>query len=723
MTIYNDAGPGAAGAGQTFFDSFASADHATIFNAAGEVTGAAGGATHFSGHAGAGSAAITNGSSLSGNGGRGTTSFADTSSAQNATIENQGGLLLINGFTTFAQSATAGSATITNSGGRKAGAGGGLTQFTDSATAGSARLTMAGGTVSGAAGGQARFFNGTTAGSATLDVQGASVIDAEGGRAIFQYASAGDAHITVEGSQVSNPGGSEGAVVTFNGSATAAAATVTVGGNRLNLGTPGRLRFDEAATAANATILTLAGYDLGGRVSFEGSALTTASAGNARITNGSRATASGSAGDFGGASLFLARSTAGHAVIVNEAGRTAFGAQTVFRFDSTAADATITNAGGRVDDSGGITFFQDTASAGRSVIANGAGALNATGITRFADSSTAAQATITSSGSTTEAGLGGWTIFADRATAGQSTLVAEGGRSGGAGGRIAFQNQAMGGSARVVLQAGSEAKAGGTLDISAVDTWLVVGSIEGGGRLTLGARSLIVAGPAATTFSGVISGSPPPVFPSLTVQGNLTLTGENLYAGRTSIGDGVNPGSGKLVVANTAGSATGSGEVQVQRGGTLAGSGFIDGPVTLLDGGVIAPGDPVTLTLRNSLTWDGGGVVRLVLGADSAGSDHLIVGSLIRGAAGPFVFDFVDAGITAGAHYDVLSFGSLTGFVASDFQANGFKGTFAFDDGTLAFTAAVPEPATVALLMTGLVLVIRAQKRQHLREIRPSNVG
>ena len=38
--------------------------------------------------------------------------------------------------------------------------------------------------------------------------------------------------------------------------------------------------------------------------------------------------------------------------------------------------------------------------------------------------------------------------------------------------------------------------------------------------------------------------------------------------------------------------------------------------MTLLAGGTIAPGDPVTLTLRDSLTWDGGGVVRLVLGAD-----------------------------------------------------------------------------------------------------------
>ena len=72
----------------------------------------------------------------------------------------------------------------------------------------------------------------------------------------------------------------------------------------------------------------------------------------------------------------------------------------------------------------------------------------------------------------------------------------------------------------------------------------------------------------------MIRGDTPPVFPSLTVQGTLTLTGANLYSGRTSIGDGVNPGSGKLAVANATGSATGSGDVSIQRGGTLAGSGI-----------------------------------------------------------------------------------------------------------------------------------------------------
>jgi autotransporter-associated beta strand protein len=314
--------------------------------------------------------------------------------------------------------------------------------------------------------------------------------------------------------------------------------------------------------------------------------------------------------------------------------------------------------------------------------------------------------------------VGGRVRFSDTSTAAQATLVAEGGSNGGEGGRIEFLRQSVGGSARVILNAGSGAGAGGVLDISGVDSRLSVGSIEGSGRIALGARTLIVTGTGqpSTTFSGVIEGSTPPVFPSLAVLGGtLTLTGANPYSGRTSIGDGVNANSGKLVVANSSGSATGSGEVIIERGGTLAGSGFIAGPVTLRSGGVIAPGDPVTLTLRDSLVWDGGGVIRLVLGADDAGSDHLVTHQLIRGAAGSFVIDLVDAGFTPGGNYALLQFDQIQGFEADDFSVAGLDGSVWLGGGTLGFTAAVPEPPVVALLMAGLLVLRRWGKVATLR--------
>ncbi|MEO8857121.1 MAG: hypothetical protein ABI343_09025 [Burkholderiaceae bacterium] len=717
--IANDGGAalGARG-GTTLFEDMASAASARIVNSAGAINGASGGVTTFAGGAGAGQAFISNQTSASaGGGGRGSTFFMDTSSAQQATIDNQGGSFTINAFTVFSQSATAGNALITNFGGNAAGVVGGFTNFTDRSNAGAATLVMAGGGVDGALGGSIQFFDGTSAGSATLNLLGASVVGGAGGTVYFgQGASAGNAQVAVQGSQSNGIGGPEGAVVSFfsyvSGAAspaTASTATFTIGGNRFAFGSAGRVRINDGSTAADASFTTLAGFDAGGKLSFEGSASHLSTAGNARITNGSRATASASTGDFGGATLFGAHSTADHANITNEAGRTAFGAQTVFRADSSADDARITNAGGLAGETGGITFFQDTSIAGRALIFNQAGALNANGLTRFGNTSSAAQAVITASGASVSGGSGGRVSFNDRSTAALATLVAEGGSNGGAGGRIEFQQQATGGIARIVLGAGSAPNADGVLDISGVDVWLSVGSIEGGGSVNLGSRALIVGGSGkATTFSGVISGAAPPVFPSLSVLGgSLTLSGANLYAGRTSIGDGVNAGSGKLIAANATGSATGSGAVRIERGGTLGGSGFIAGPVTLVDGGTIAPGDPVTLTLRDSLVWNGGGVIRLVLGADDAGSDHLVGQRLVRGTPGSFTFELVNAGITPGASYSLFQFDAVEGFTADDFSLVGLGGNLALVNGTLGLTAAVPEPSEALLFLAGLLCLMR----------------
>ena len=169
----------------------------------------------------------------------------------------------------------------------------------------------------------------------------------------------------------------------------------------------------------------------------------------------------------------------------------------------------------------------------------------------------------------------------------------------------------------------------------------------------------------------------------------------------------MNANSGKLIAANTTGSATGSGPVTVDRGGTLAGSGFIAGPVTLKAGGAIAPGDPVTLTLEDSLTWDAGGMVTLVLGADQANSDQLnVLGALIRGdlsAGDRFVFNLVDGGAVVGQTYDFLHFNNLVGFSAEDFTVNGFAtGNFTIEGNALGFTVTgVPEPTVGWLLLGG----------------------
>ena len=705
-----------AGSGATRFSSQANAEGARIVNAPGSAAGTVGGTTGFSGQAVAGSAHLDNNARLSGSGGAGgSTIFSDDASAQQATISNQGGLTTgDNGSTRFRDRASAGQASIMNSGGQTASAFGGVTNFDGHASAGLATLVMAGGRADQALGGFAVFYADTSAGSATLDLRAASVLGATGGRALFfDRASAGAARMTVAGSPVDHVRGAEGGAVTFAGASSAGDAMFTVGGNRYAGGGVATLRFADGSTAAGSTITLAAGQTGGGALSFEGlSESIQASAGSARITNQGSSDGAARGLAIGGQTRFVAHSSAGSATISNGAG---FGAGlTHFFAISTAADARLINLGGLAGEDGGTTQFNNSATAARAVIVNRAGArgvsgFDAAGVTRFVDQASAGQARITAEGASSSNAVGGLVTFNGTANPASATLIAEGGANGGAGGRIHFAGLTNASQAHVILKAGNSPGGSGEFDVSAVSVaGVAIGTLEGGGTVSLGSKRLTVwSNSARSSFSGLLrdGGVAGGSGGSLSVRGGatLTLTGANSYSGGTRIGDGINAGSGKLVAANTEGSATGTGDVLVERGGTLAGSGSVGGNVMLMDGGTIAPGDPVTLSLKGDLTWNGGGVVRLVLGADAAGSDHLVMHKLVRGSDGVFVFDLVDFGITAGGTYDLLQFDSMVGFTASDFGVSGLAGNFAVQNGRLGFTiSAVPEPGTVVLWLMGL---------------------
>jgi beta propeller repeat protein/autotransporter-associated beta strand protein len=78
--------------------------------------------------------------------------------------------------------------------------------------------------------------------------------------------------------------------------------------------------------------------------------------------------------------------------------------------------------------------------------------------------------------------------------------------------------------------------------------------------------------------------------------GTLVLSGAHSYSGGTEVSGGT------LLVENTADSATGSGAVTVTAA-TLGGTGFINGPVTLLDDATLT--STATLTINNTLTVKG----------------------------------------------------------------------------------------------------------------------
>ena len=141
-------------------------------------------------------------------------------------------------------------------------------------------------------------------------------------------------------------------------------------------------------------------------------------------------------------------------------------------------------------------------------------------------------------------------------------------------------------------------------NLNGVDATIAIGSLSGAGRVrgeetagyNSGAKTIRIGGDGTSTvFSGVIANGSTEGTLGITKvgAGTLTLSGSNTYLGATSVDAGQLTVNGSL--ANTA--------VSVASAAVLGGSGTIGGPVSILGGGIVAPGtSPGTLTVNNSFT-------------------------------------------------------------------------------------------------------------------------
>ena len=117
--------------------------------------------------------------------------------------------------------------------------------------------------------------------------------------------------------------------------------------------------------------------------------------------------------------------------------------------------------------------------------------------------------------------------------------------------------------------------------------------------------------------------------------GTLTLSGANSYGNTTVNG-------GTLLVDNTSGSGTGQGNVTVNNGATLGGTGSISGSVTmnnLTSGTTLSPGDPIGTPAdlaTGSLTLKSGDTFAVQLNGTAAGTGYdqvMVTGSVNLGGA------------------------------------------------------------------------------------------
>ncbi len=317
----------------------------------------------------------------------------------------------------------------------------------------------------------------------------------------------------------------------------------------------------------------------------------------------------------------------------------------VFDVAATAASATFVIDGATSTHSvaGLIEFFNHSTAGNATFTLNGANIDSPQGGGLTLLGAKAGSSTMIVNGGTASGATGGLLQFLNVTDAENATLIANGGTNGGLPGTILFSGNSRGGKARV------EVFDTGQFDMSyrRPGLGLTVGSIEGNGIIFLGGNQLSVGGNnLSTIFSGNLQdgGFQGGQGGSLAKRGsgNLSLTGANTYTGGTAVEGGT------LLVQNTTGSGTGTGDVQVTRGG-LGGNGPIAGNVTLgprtSRSVSLIPGTSQslgTLTIEKTLIFNTGATYDFALNSNRNASDQVIANGVT--IASGAIFSPVDNG-------------------------------------------------------------------------------
>jgi autotransporter-associated beta strand protein len=360
-----------------------------------------------------------------------------------------------------------------------------------------------------------------------------------------------------------------------------------------------------------------------------------------------------------------------------------------FVFDPGASSYTFTVPGGSTLTIAGAGITNNASNPQQFVVAGGRKD-NLGGVLLIEGSATAGDATyILNPGRFGEFAFGGALNFLDSSTAGSGIFIVLGSFTD-QNAILQFFDDSDGGTARIELLDG-----GRLLATSHSLATLTIGSLEGNGAFTQApGETAIGSNNLSTTFSGVIStpnGRPGPITKIGT--GRLTLTGANTYTGGTLVQQGT------LLVDNTSGSGTGTGDVTVNTG-TLGGDGAIAGAVTVGTGSgpaSISPGakgknDTGLLTTQNVLTFGPQGSYQLQLDSDTLTTDTLSANGVTIGSGTLFqANDLGASAITPGTIFLIIdntaatpiagTFSNLADGAIVNVGGNNFQASYEGGDG------------------------------------------
>ncbi|MCF3649356.1 autotransporter-associated beta strand repeat-containing protein [Opitutaceae bacterium LMO-CP1] len=545
------------------------------------------------------------------------------------------------------------------------------------------------------------------------------------GAADFALTKTGPGSLTLSGSNTYT-----GATTISGGSLVLGSATALGNTAAVNIGASGRLDLNGQNT-------TLAALDGAGNINLGSGSLITGDANNHSLSgniSGSGALTKSGAGTLtlSGSNTYtgptsvnagtlavstLANLGSGNIIVSGGADLTATNPLAF----ATSRDVTVTGAGSSLS-SPGYLWFGTSGGATTHTIAVENGASITTGQTfSLADTGSSSQSTLTVTGSDSSVAAtgnfyvgyagtaiatvaNGGTLSSDAAFSIATTAGSNGTLNLNAGGTL----QARGPNG-IAIGAGTGAfnANGGMIQVVSSD-------LTTSAPITLGSgtTSIIDTNGLNATFSGALSGSG-----NLhkTSNGTLTLSAANTFTGDTTIS------AGNLNLANSSGSATGTGDVTIANGAALTGTGSIGGSLNLAAGATFAPGNSAGLiTIDGDFTLDSASIINLELGGLDRGTTYDafdVTGALNLGGTlnVSFINDFTPSeSVTFNLFSSSTSIGGTFAAVNLPIVSGGTWNTTALaTSGQLTFTAsAVPEPANFAILFGLVALVFTATRRR-----------